>query len=282
MILYGNELAKRLKEELKAKLEGLTKRPGLAVILVGDNKASLSYIRSKKKATEEVGMDFYFHHLPKDYGQEALIELIEMLNDDTKIDGILVQLPLPKGYDVNTILEHIRPDKDVDGLTEANVGKAALGHNGLVPCTALGIMEILKAMDAPIKGQHAVIVGRSDLVGKPTARLLLNADATVTVCHSLTQDLKSITKTADILVVAIGNPCFIDASYVKEGAYVIDVGINYVDGKICGDVDFDSVAPLSKAITPVPKGVGPMTVCALMMNVYKAYCLHQEDYGNRI
>ena len=280
MILYGNELAKQLKEELKEKIVNLKRKPGLAVILVGDDKASLSYIRSKKKATEEVGIDFYFHHLPGDIGQKSLIDLINKLNNDDKIDGILVQLPLPKGYDVHTILQHIRPDKDVDGLTETNAGKLSLGYDGLVPCTALGVLEILKAMGAPIKGQRAVVIGRSNLVGIPTARLLNKENATVTICHRHTQDLRSITKTADILVVAIGNPHFIDATYIKEGAYVVDVGINYVDGKICGDVDFDSVAPLTSAITPVPKGVGPMTVCALMMNVYKAYHYHQKDYGN--
>ena len=273
MIINGTELALRYKDELKAKIEKLEVKPKLAVVLVGDNKASISYIKSKEKAASYVGIDFLLIKKEEDTTQTELLKLIDDLNHDDTVDGILVQMPLPKHIDAKMIMDHIDPDKDVDGLNKLNVGKLALHEDGFVPCTPLGVMAILKEMGVDIKGKHAVVIGRSSLVGSPLSKLLLNADATVTVCHRNTQDLKSITRLADILVVAIGRAKYIDDSYIKEGAYVVDVGINHVDGKLCGDVDFDKVVDKVKAITPVPKGVGPMTVCMLMENVYKAYKL---------
>ncbi len=271
MIINGTELALRYKDELKAKIEKLEVKPKLAVVLVGDNKASISYIKSKEKAASYVGIEFLLIKKEEETTQDELIKLIDDLNKDDTVDGILVQMPLPKHIDAKMIMDHIDPDKDVDGLNKLNVGKLALHEDGFVPCTPLGVMAILKEMGVDIKGKHAVVIGRSSLVGSPLSKLLLNADATVTVCHRNTQDLKSITRLADILVVAIGQARYIDDSYIKEGAYVVDVGINHVDGKLCGDVDFDKVVDKVKAITPVPKGVGPMTVCMLMENVYKAY-----------
>ena len=271
MIINGTGLALRYKDELKAKIEKLEVKPKLAVVLVGDNKASISYIKSKEKAASYVGIEFLLIKKEEETTQDELIKLIDDLNKDDTVDGILVQMPLPKHIDAKMIMDHIDPDKDVDGLNKLNVGKLALHEDGFVPCTPLGVMAILKEMGVDIKGKHAVVIGRSSLVGSPLSKLLLNADATVTVCHRNTQDLKSITRLADILVVAIGQARYIDDSYIKEGAYVVDVGINHVDGKLCGDVDFDKVVDKVKAITPVPKGVGPMTVCMLMENVYKAY-----------
>ena len=273
MIINGTELALRYKDELKAKIEKLEVKPKLAVVLVGDNKASISYIKSKEKAASYVGIDFLLIKKEEDTTQTELLKLIDDLNHDDIVDGILVQMPLPKHIDEKVIMDHIDPDKDVDGLNKLNVGKLALHEDGFVPCTPLGVMAILKEMGVDIKGKHAVVIGRSALVGSPLSKLLLNNDATVTVCHRNTEDLRSITKMADILVVAIGRAKYIDDSYIKEGAYVVDVGINHVDGKLCGDVDFDKVVDKVKAITPVPKGVGPMTVCMLMENVYKAYKL---------
>lgn len=278
MIVYGSEIAKELKQELKERIAKLKKRrPELDVILVGDNKASLSYIKSKEKASAAVGITFRLHHLKEDTSQDEVLKLIEKLNGDKEVDAILVQLPLPRHIDSRLILNAIKPDKDVDGLTDYNAGRLSLGEDGFVPCTPLGIMKILEKMDVDITGKRAVVVGRSNLVGLPVARLLLKKDATVTIAHAKSKDLRSITKEADILVVAIGKGRYIDDTYIKAGAYVIDVGIDHVDGKLCGDVDFDKVVDKVKAITPVPKGVGPMTVCMLLENVYKAYLIHEES-----
>ncbi len=283
MIVYGSELAKKLKERLKAKIADLKgRRPKLAVILVGDDSASISYVKSKSKAALEVGIDFELIELAKDCDQKTIVSKIEALNADRSVDGILVQLPLPKAINEREVLNAIRPDKDVDGLTIANAGKLFLKEDGFVPCTPLGIMAILKEMGVEIAGKKACVIGRSNLVGLPVSRLLLNADATVVICHSKTQDLAAIAKEADILIVAIGKPRFIDSSYVKEGAYVVDVGINRVDGKLCGDVDFEDVKDKVCAITPVPKGVGPMTVCMLLENVYKAYKGHEVANDQRL
>lgn len=275
-IIYGSELSAQLKEEMKKEIEALVeagnRRPHLDVIMAGDNPASLSYIRGKKKAAEEVGMSAQIIRLPADVSQEELNSTILACSRNEGTDGVLLQLPLPKGLNENEAISLIDPDKDVDGLTPVNVGRLHLGQNGLVPCTPLGIMEILKRMGCDPDRKRAVVIGRSKLVGAPVARLLQNANATVTVCHSHTNDLPAVCREADILVAAIGRAKFVTADFVKEGAFVIDVGINRTEeGKLCGDVDFEDVKDRCAAITPVPKGVGPMTICMLMSNTLKAY-----------
>lgn len=277
MIVYGSEIALKIKTQIKAEIDEIKlankRTPKLGVILVGDNPASISYIKGKAKACEEVGMDFELMQLEANVGQDVLIQKIKMWNQDSNIDGILVQLPLPKGYDYDEkyILEMVSPSKDVDGLTSFNAGKLFLGEEGFVPCTPLGVMEILKDCQVDLCGKNVVVVGRSNLVGLPLARLLIRANATVTVCHSKTQNLKEVCQRADVLVITIGQPRYINHEYVKDGAVVIDVGVNRVDGKLCGDVDFDSVKDKASIITPVPKGVGPMTIAMLIVNVLKAY-----------
>ena len=277
MIVYGSEIALKIKERIKLQIDEIklaNKRiPKLGVILVGDNPASISYIKGKSKASEEVGMDFELMSLKADVGQATLIEKIEMWNQDPSIDGILVQLPLPKGYDYDEkyILEMVKPSKDVDGLTSSNAGKLFLGEECFAPCTPLGVMEILKDCQIDLCGKNVVVVGRSNLVGLPLSRLLIGANATVTVCHSKTNNLKEVCQRADVLIVTIGKARYINHEYVKDGAVVIDVGVNRVDGKLYGDVDFDSVKDKASIITPVPKGVGPMTIAMLIVNVLKAY-----------
>lgn len=277
MIVYGSEIALKIKERIKLQIDEIklaNKRiPKLGVILVGDNPASISYIKGKSKACEEVGMDFELMSLKADVGQATLIEKIEMWNQDPSIDGILVQLPLPKGYDYDEkyILEMVKPSKDVDGLTSSNAGKLFLGEECFAPCTPLGVMEILKDCQIDLCGKNVVVVGRSNLVGLPLSRLLIGANATVTVCHSKTNNLKEVCQRADVLIVTIGKARYINHEYVKDGAVVIDVGVNRVDGKLYGDVDFESVKDKASIITPVPKGVGPMTIAMLIVNVLKAY-----------
>lgn len=275
-VVYGSELSKELKEDLAKQISSIEgRKPTLAVILVGENPASVSYVRGKNKACIEVGMECRQIDLKEETSEEELIELIKSLNEDKNVDGILVQLPLPGHINQKNILQTISPDKDVDGLHVVNAGKLFLGEDGFVPCTPLGIMKLLERMGVEIAGKEVVVVGRSNLVGLPVSRLLTAAHATVTVCHSKTKDLTSICKRADILVAAIGKAKFITADYVKDGAYVIDVGVNRVDGKLCGDVDFENVAEKCSAITPVPKGVGPMTITMLLFNTLKAYKLHE-------
>ena len=276
-IIYGSELSKELKESMKEEIDtyinnGL-RSPNLTVVLVGDNPASLSYVKGKEKACAEVGISTETIHLEETTTQEKLEELLKELSLKEDVDGILLQLPLPKGLDEAKAIACISPDKDVDGLTPVNMGKLFLGEEGgFYPCTPLGVMELLKKMNCEIEGKRAVVVGRSKLVGTPVARLLQNGQATVTIAHTRTRDIESLCKEADILIAAVGRPKLIDASYVKEGAYVIDVGINRgEDGKLCGDVDFDSVCEVAKAITPVPKGVGPMTICMLISNTLLSY-----------
>ncbi|MDD6005051.1 MAG: bifunctional methylenetetrahydrofolate dehydrogenase/methenyltetrahydrofolate cyclohydrolase FolD [Firmicutes bacterium] len=275
MIIYGSELALRYKADIREKVNKYKEEgkriPKLGVILVGDNPASVSYVKGKRKACEDTGMAFELKELKDTVSQDELIAEIEKWNDDETIDGILVQLPLPEGIDENAVIEHIDHKKDVDGLTSYNAGKLFLGEDGFVPCTPLGVMAILKEMNVDLEGKNAVVIGRSSLVGLPVSKLLLNKHATVTVCHSRTKNLKEIASRADVLVVAIGKARFINHEYVKEGAFVIDVGVNRVDGKLCGDVDFDDVIDKVSMITPVPKGVGPMTIAMLMNNVLKAY-----------
>lgn len=275
MIIYGSELALRYKADIREKVNKYKEEgkriPKLGVILVGDNPASVSYVKGKRKACEDTGMAFELKELKDTVSQDELIAEIEKWNDDETIDGILVQLPLPEGIDENAVIEHIDHKKDVDGLTSYNAGKLFLGEDGFVPCTPLGVMAILKEMNVDLESKNAVVIGRSSLVGLPVSKLLLNKHATVTVCHSRTKNLKEIALRADVLVVAIGKARFINHEYVKEGAFVIDVGVNRVDGKLCGDVDFDDVIDKVSMITPVPKGVGPMTIAMLMNNVLKAY-----------
>jgi methylenetetrahydrofolate dehydrogenase (NADP+)/methenyltetrahydrofolate cyclohydrolase len=272
-VVYGSELSLELKETLKENIKKLkiNRVPTLAVILVGDDPASKSYVKGKDKACNAVGMHSIMIYLDADIEEEFLIKKIKELNEDDNVDGILVQLPLPKGLDESLVLDNIDPNKDVDGLHRVNVGKLYLGEPGFVPCTPRGIIELLKKMEVSIEGKHAVVIGRSKLVGLPVSKLLLNENASVTICHSRTKNLKEICKTADILVVAVGKPKMINADYVKEDAYVIDVGVNRVDGKLCGDCDFDSIVNKCAAITPVPKGVGPMTITMLLYNTFDSF-----------
>ena len=273
-ILDGKNVSAQVKERVKNEALNLKNQgiePALAVILVGEDKASQTYVAAKEKACIACEIKSVMHRLSESTTQSELIALIDVLNLDDSIDGILVQLPLPKHIDTNKILETISPAKDVDGFAAINVGKLASGLDGFVPCTPLGIMEIFKAYDINLEGKNAVVIGRSNIVGKPMANLLLNANATVTVTHSKTRNLKEICADADILVAAIGRADFVTADMVKEGAVVIDVGINRMDdGKLKGDVKFDEVAPKCSFITPVPGGVGPMTIAMLLSNTIKS------------
>ena len=275
-VIYGSEVAEELRGQMAARIreyKAQGKRlPCLGVILVGDNPASRSYVTGKAKACDSVGMLTKEVDLPEYTAMDDLKKEIRKMNDDPEIDGILLQLPLPSGLSENEAILTIDPKKDVDGLHPISIGNFYLNEPGFVPCTPLGIMELLKRMDCPIDGMNAVVVGRSKLVGTPVSRLLQNRNATVTVCHSHTRNLKDICAQADILIAAIGKPKFITAEYVKEGAYVIDVGVNRLeDGHLCGDVDFDAVKEKAGYITPVPKGVGPMTITMLLQNTMKAY-----------
>jgi bifunctional protein folD len=269
-ILDGKAVSLKVKESVKVRAEELKKigvEPTLAVILVGEDKASQTYVRAKEKACNEYGIKSVAHRLSENTTQAELLALINVLNLDDSIHGILVQLPLPKHIDTNTILATIDPAKDVDGFHAVNVGKLVSGLDGFVPCTPLGVMEILKEYGIDVAGLNAVVIGRSNIVGKPMANLLLNASATVTVTHSKTKNLKEICKNADLIVAAIGKPFFLKADMVKDGAVVVDVGINRLDdGRLVGDVDFDEVAPKCSYITPVPGGVGPMTIAMLLNN----------------
>lgn len=260
------ELQKQQVEKLKAK--GI--QPGLAVVLVGENPASQIYVRNKMRACEKIGIYSKTIRLPEDISQEKLLSVVDELNQDDKIHGILVQLPLPKGIDEKSVIMRISPNKDVDGFHILSAGRLFTGIQGFVPCTPKGIMYMLESAKIDLDGKHAVVVGRSNIVGKPIAMLLLNANCTVTICHSHTKNLKEITREADVLVAAIGKPKFITADMVKDGACVVDVGINRVDGKVVGDVDFENVSKKAAYITPVPGGVGKMTISMLMQNTIEA------------
>lgn len=275
-VIYGSEVAKELKDQMKQEIEVIkanhSRVPTLCVILVGNNPASVSYVTGKERACTEIGLGSKMIHLDENTSEEKLIELVEECNRDESIDGILVQLPLPNHINEKNVLLRIDPDKDVDGLHPINVGRLYLGEEGFVPCTPQGIMELLKRMHVQIKGKRAVVIGRSNLVGNPVARLLMDENATVTICHSKTENIEAICKQADILVVAMGKAKFVTKDFVKEGAFVIDVGVNRnEEGKLVGDVDFDDVIDHVSAITPVPKGVGPMTITMLLKNTIKAY-----------
>lgn len=269
-IIDGKKISQEIKDELKekvAKLKEQGKDVALAVIQVGNDPASSVYVNNKKKACAYIGIESLAYELPEETTEQELTELVEKLNADDKVNGILVQLPLPKHINEETIIQTISPKKDVDGFHMQSVGALCVGAKGYVSCTPLGIIELLKRSGIEIAGKHCVVIGRSNIVGKPMALLLLRENGTVTVCHSKTKDLKEITRQADILVAAIGKPKFVDETYVKEGAVVIDVGIHRNEqNKLCGDVDFDKVAPHTSAITPVPGGVGPMTIAMLMNN----------------
>ena len=273
-ILDGKAVSLKVKESVKVRAEELKKfgvEPTLAVILVGEDKASQTYVRAKEKACNEYGIKSVAYRLSENTTQAELLALINVLNLDDSIHGILVQLPLPKHIDTNTVLATIDPAKDVDGFHAVNVGKLVSGLDGFVPCTPLGVMEILKEYGIDVAGLNAVVIGRSNIVGKPMANLLLNASATVTVTHSKTKNLKEICKNADLIVAAIGKPFFLKADMVKDGAVVVDVGINRLDdGRLVGDVDFDEVASKCSYITPVPGGVGPMTIAMLLNNTILA------------
>ncbi len=254
----------KLKEE-----HGIT--PGLAVVIVGNDPASRVYVNNKKKACELVGFKSEEYALPEQTTQDQLLELVKMLNEKKDINGILVQLPLPKHLDDKAVIEAISPLKDVDAFHAVNVGKIMLGEYDFLPCTPAGVMEMLHAYDIPVCGKNCVVIGRSNIVGKPMAMLLLHENATVTICHSRTQNLTDICKNADILVAAVGRPKFVTADMVKQGAVVIDVGMDRDEnGKLCGDVDFENVKEKCSYITPVPGGVGPMTIATLMKNTLKA------------
>ena len=270
-IIDGKATSASLREEIKNAVnerKASGKRvPGLAVIIVGEDPASQVYVRNKHKACEEVGFLSRIYRLPTETQENELVALVQELNRDDAIDGILVQLPLPKHLDDKAVIAHIDPAKDVDAFHTINVGKIMLGEPGFAPCTPAGIMELLKAYDISPAGKECVVIGRSNIVGKPMAMLLLHANGTVTVAHSRTQNLSEVTRRADILVVAIGKAKFVTADMVKDGAVVIDVGMNRDNaGKLCGDVDFESVAPKCSFITPVPGGVGPMTITMLLKN----------------
>lgn len=269
-IIDGKKISKEMKEELKEKVTELGKQGkkiALAVIQVGNDPASGVYVQNKKKACAYIGIESLSYELQEETMEEELIALIKKLNQDDGVNGILVQLPLPKHIDEENIIQTISPEKDVDGFHMQNVGALCVGSKGYVSCTPFGIIELLKRTGIEIAGKHCVVLGRSNIVGKPMALLLLRENGTVTVCHSKTRDVKELTRQADILIVAIGKPKFVDETYVKEGAVVIDVGIHRNEGnKLCGDVDFEKVAPHTSAITPVPGGVGPMTIAMLMNN----------------
>ena len=282
IIIDGKKVSSTVKEQVKnetaeLKAKGIT--PGLAVILVGDDPASRVYVNNKKKACEYVGFRSEEFALPATTSQKELLDLVEQLNEREDINGILCQLPLPEGLDDNAVIEAISPLKDVDAFHKQNVGRIMIGDYDFLPCTPAGIMEMLHAYDISVDGKNCVVIGRSNIVGKPMAMLLLHENGTVTICHSRTKKLKEITSQADILVAAVGKPKFVTADMVKDGAVVIDVGMDRDEnGKLCGDVDFENVKDKCSYITPVPGGVGPMTIATLMKNTLKAAKLQNKIY----
>jgi len=281
-ILDGKKLAKKIEENVAKEVEVLKKRtgrvPGLAVILVGNDSASQAYVGMKKKACDRVGFYSVTHEMPESISQEAIEETISMMNKNPNIDGILIQLPLPKQIDTTKLLELVAPEKDVDGFHPFNVGRLTTGLDGFVPCTPLGVMELLKEYGIDVKGKNCCVVGASNIVGKPMASLLLNANATVEICHIFTDELKKHTLNADMIFVGAGVINLITEDMVKEGAVIVDIGINRAEnGKLVGDVDFENVSKKVSFITPVPGGVGPMTIAMLLSNTLKAAKLHTSD-----
>lgn len=275
MIISGKELSDELRSEIVERVKVIKNiydvAPHLAVIIVGDDPASQSYVKGKSKACDEVGITNTTIQLPSDVSQQDLIQTIDELNRNSKIDGILVQLPLPNHIDEASVMNYINPLKDVDGFHPVNVDGLYTGKKCIKPCTPTGIIKLLKKAKVEIEGKNVVVLGRSNIVGLPVAKMLLDENATVTVCHSRTKNLKEITSQADILIVAIGKPKFVTADMVKDGAVVIDVGVNRVDGKLVGDVDFDNVEYKTSVITPVPGGVGPMTITCLLENTIECF-----------
>ncbi len=275
VIVSGKELATEKRAFIKEKVSKLHTekniQPSLAVILVGEDPASQSYVRAKQKACEEAGIRSILEEYPSSITQKELLDRITHFNQDTSVHGILVQLPLPDHIDELAVIEHISPNKDVDGFHPVNVGRMMIDQKSFLPCTPYGIVEMIKSLNVSISGKHVVVIGRSNIVGKPVGQLLLKEDATVTYCHSRTKDLASITKQADILIAAVGRAKLIGPDYVKDGAIVIDVGVNRLEtGKLCGDVDFDTVKEKASYITPVPGGVGPMTITMLLQNTLES------------
>lgn len=279
-IIDGKKISSDIKEELKEEVRQLTEKGisvTLAVVQVGNDPASTVYVGNKKKACEYIGIGSLSYELKEETTQEELLSLIKELNERKDVNGILVQLPLPKHIKEDVIIKAISPEKDVDGFHPENVGLLSTGQKGFVSCTPAGVIELLKRSGITISGKECVVIGRSNIVGKPMAALLIREDATVTICHSKTVDLKKVAKRADILVAAIGKPKFINSEFIKEGAVVIDVGIHRLEGKkLCGDVDYDDVFDLVSAITPVPGGVGPMTIAMLMKNCVESAKLKNE------
>ena len=274
-IIDGKAFAAKLRAAIAAEVATLAYKPGLAVVLVGEDPASKVYVANKARQTVEVGMCSFEHRLPVDTTQEHLLALVRQLNDDPAVHGILVQLPLPKHLDTEAVIAAISPEKDVDGLTVVNAGRLASGAEGLIPCTPLGCLLLLQDNIPDMTGLHAVVIGRSNLVGKPVAQLLLQQNCTVTMAHSKTRDLPGLCRTADILVAAVGRPEMVKGDWIKPGAVVIDVGINRVPAgegktKLVGDVAYDEAAPIAGKITPVPGGVGPMTIACLLRNTLTA------------
>ncbi len=265
-IIDGRAIAKNIREELKSKVEKLNIKPGLAVVLVGEDPASEVYVNMKEKKCTEVGFHSKKIVLPEDIDELELLRIVDELNNDPKIHGMLVQLPLPDHIDEDLIIDSILPHKDADGFHPINVGNMLIGKNIILPATPKGMMKLIESTEVPLEGKHAVVVGRSNIVGKPISILLQQKNCTVTMCHSRTKDLKHHTKEADILVAAVGKPSLITRDMVKEGAVVIDAGTSKVDGKLVGDVDYDQVKDIASHITPVPGGVGPMTIACLLEN----------------
>ena len=275
-IIDGKKVSSDVKNKVAQQVlklkEMYNKVPGLAVVIVGNDPASRVYVNNKKRACDMVGFYSEEYALPEETTQEELMSLIEKLNNKENINGVLVQLPLPKHLNESAVIEAIKPQKDVDAFHASNVGKIMIGEYSFLPCTPAGVMELIKSENIEVEGKNCVVIGRSNIVGKPMAMLLLHNNGTVTICHSKTKNLKEICKSADILVAAVGKPKFVKSDMVKEGAVVIDVGMNRDEnGKLCGDVDFKEVVPISSFITPVPGGVGPMTVAMLMKNTLTAF-----------
>ena len=270
-IIDGKAISAQVKEQVRAEIERDKVKAGLAVVIVGDDPASRVYVNNKKKACELCGIQSFEYALPEETTQKQLLELIDTLNADISVNGILVQLPLPRHLDEKAVIERISPKKDVDAFHEMNVGKIMIGNYSFLPCTPAGCMELIHSTGVEVAGKECVVIGRSNIVGKPMAMLLLHENGTVTVCHSKTKDLAEVCRRADILVAAVGRANFVTADMVKEGAVVIDVGINRLEnGKLCGDVKFDEVSEKAGYITPVPGGVGPMTIAMLMKNTLTA------------
>lgn len=276
ILLDGKAVAQELRDGIAVEVRGLQQKPGLAVVVIGDDPASHTYVASKERLAKEMG----FHSVvirKSSISQEELLAMIDALNADEAIDGILVQHPLPDPLNEEEILARILPDKDVDGFLPVNVGRLVLGQKGFISCTPKGILRLLDHYDFDYRGKHAVVIGRSAIVGKPMAALLLNRDMTVTVVHSKTKELKALVSQADLVVAAVGRPHFVTADMIKKGAWVIDVGINRVDGVLVGDVDFTEVSKVAAALTPVPGGVGPMTIAMLLENTLEAHAWHRKS-----